>query len=112
MVKVKAARREGDGSDRKWIGWHADLSPQEQADGVRGWWTVKDVEQWTGGLLVATIGGIVVDVWRITGHQTIGGKLQRFEVAPPGPHDADAARYKEHRMPPSPGGVTLRLPMV
>ena len=111
VVKVRAARPEDDG-DRAWIGWHADLAPRERADGVRGWWTVRDVDQWTGGLLVATIGGIVVETWRITGHQTIGGKLQRFEVKPPPPGDVEAARYKEHRMPPSPGGVTLRLPMV
>lgn len=111
VVKVKAARPDDD-PDRAWMGWHKDLSPQERADGVRGWWAVRDVAQWTDGLLVATIGGVVVEVWRITGYETAHGKLQRFEIRSPEPDDADAARYVRHRMPPIPGGVTLRLPTI
>jgi len=109
VVKVRPARQDDDDQDREYMGWHARLSPAQQADGVRGWWNVRDVDSWDGALLVATIAGFVVGVWRINGHETVTGTRHRFEVEPVSSDDEEAAFYLGHRMPPVRGGVTLRL---
>ncbi|OIQ88386.1 hypothetical protein GALL_297390 [mine drainage metagenome] len=112
VVKVKPAEEDKNGTpDRTWMGWHAQLTPTERADGVRGWWPVRDVEAWIGELLVVTLGGFVVETWRIKGIETFGGRLHRFEVSTPATNDTAAARYIGQRMAPVRGGVTLRLPL-
>ena len=110
VVKVKPAFAVED-EDRNYQGWHADLSPKDQADGIRGWWSVRDVEEWVNHLLVATIGGFVVGVWRITDFETQFGKLHRFAITAVGTEDPEAVKFIGKRMAPVPGGVTLRLPL-
>lgn len=109
VVKVKPAIQVDD-QDREYQGWHALLSATEQADGVRSWWSVRDVDEWDGALFVATIAGFVVGVWRITGHETRLGKLHRFELRLTD-DDPDARFFVGRRMKPIAGGVTLRLPL-
>lgn len=108
IVKVKAAQRV-EGDDREYMGWHASLTPQQQADGVRGWWAVRNVEEWEGALLVATIAGFVVGVWRIAGYESLQGKLHRFEVKEVDGTDREASFYLGTRMKPVRGGVILRI---
>jgi hypothetical protein len=109
IVKVRPARPETVDPDREWVGWHAALSDEARADGVRGWWTVRAPERLHGHLLVATVAGIVAEVWRITGHETMHARVTRFDVRPAG-DDRDAARYIGHWMPPVQGGPVLRVP--
>lgn len=48
--------------DRPFIGFHADLSPEDLLEALRGWWTGKPEKISQTGILPVTLGGFVVAV--------------------------------------------------
>ncbi|GII56129.1 hypothetical protein Pth03_45180 [Planotetraspora thailandica] len=49
-------------NDRRFIGFHADLTPGELLEALRGWWVGKPEKIARAGILPVTLGGFVVAV--------------------------------------------------
>lgn len=113
QVRIQPARplvgeeRIADGEWRDWVGWKQDADPARRRDGWRGRWRppAHEVE---GGLAVATIAGIVVDVATITEIEpdpTWDGYI-RFRLEDP--DTKDAAPFLGHRFPTERGRGAMR----
>ena len=94
--------------ERRWVGYRADLAPAERADAVRGWWRVENPDRWTGGLLVVTLRGLVVETYEVTGVESAWQQLRRFTVTEPRP-SSGADAFRGHWLLTGPGGLTVAL---
>lgn len=94
--------------ERDYIGFSTELSKEQLEEALRGWWRVREPDQWVGELLVATISGFVCAVWRITDYEVFQGVLVRFTVEKPKPKDR-ANSFIGHRLLTGPGGNTYLL---
>lgn len=61
VLRVDVAQPVHD-EDRPFIGFHADLSPEDLLAALRGWWTGKPEKIAQTGILPITLGGFVVAV--------------------------------------------------
>lgn len=111
IIRAKVARkrskkeRKKDLDKRTYIGWRAELP--ERFDGVRQWHSVKDCESWIGHLLVVTIAGFVVEVFRIKDYQKFVS-LVSFEIERVSLDDEEARHFIDHRFPDNGSGPTVR----
>jgi hypothetical protein len=86
VLRVDAAQPAED-ADRDWIGFAADLTPDDLLKALRGWWRCDAASAAAGGVLPVTLSGYVVAV--LTG-------LERWEKNSEGRHafpDARLAGY-------------------
>jgi hypothetical protein len=82
VLRVDAAQRAED-ADRDWIGFAADLTPDDLLKALRGWWRCDAASTAAGGVLPVTLSGYVVAV--LTG-------LERWEKNTQGRHSFPDAR--------------------
>lgn len=61
VLRVDVAKRVPD-EDRPFIGFHADLTPADLLEALRGWWVGKPENIAQAGILPVTLGGFVVAV--------------------------------------------------
>ncbi|QYC37692.1 hypothetical protein Nocox_00265 [Nonomuraea coxensis DSM 45129] len=61
VLRVDAAKPVPD-EDRPFIGFHADLTPEDLLEALRGWWVGKPEKIAQAGILPVTLGGFVVAV--------------------------------------------------
>lgn len=88
--------------ERDWLGYHRKMTASQKKHAISRWWRVgKNLkkEDYVGKLLVASIGGVVAEVYRITDgqfHEGIG--RISFSTEFTGPEDTDAAQWFGHRL--------------
>ncbi|MFC9680455.1 DNA-binding protein [Streptomyces sp. NPDC056948] len=82
VLRVDAAQPAED-TDRDWIGFAADLTPDDLLKALRGWWRCDAASAAAGGVLPVTLSGYVVAV--LTG-------LERWEKNSEGRHAFPDAR--------------------
>lgn len=61
VLRVDVATRV-DETDRQWIGYSTDLTPEELLKALRGWWRCDPASVAAGGVLPVTLSGYVVAV--------------------------------------------------
>ncbi|MEU6713922.1 hypothetical protein ABZ897_20825 [Nonomuraea sp. NPDC046802] len=72
VLRVDAAKRVPN-EDRPFIGFHADLTPEDLLEALRGWWVGRPEKIAQAGILPVTLGGFVVAV--LTGLSSWDTKL-------------------------------------
>lgn len=94
---------------RKWKGWHAKASRDEQLAGVTARWYVNQANLLVGQLLVVSISGFVVDVGRISGaNQFESDRSWSFTIAEPDELDSQSNEWRNIRTRMPGGGGILR----
>jgi hypothetical protein len=94
---------------RSWKGWHKNAPRDAQLAGVSRWWEVREPEQLSGRLFVATVSGFTVEVARIKRARPSGvDTTWAFDLTDPPEADSEADAWRNIRTKQPPGGPRLR----
>lgn len=90
---------------RGYLGYHAQMTPNAKKDAISRWWRIGRAEDYTGQLLVATVGGVVAEVYRIQSSEWLSSYGRtKFETT--NAEGTDAEKWRGIRLT---GGTTTTV---